>query len=87
MPEHRFTVPEPTARLDKVVARALPHLSRSRIKGLIDDGRVTVGGRTLRPSVKPVPGSEVVVDEPVSQATALVAQEPVSYTHLRAHET
>ncbi len=75
MPEHRFTTPEHTGRLDKVVAAALPHLSRSRIKGLIDDGRVRVDGRTMRPSAKPVPGTEIVVDEPVSQATALVAQD------------
>lgn len=34
-------------RLDRVLARHLPDLSRSRLQGLIRDGRVDVGGRTI----------------------------------------
>lgn len=75
MPDHEFLVPDVRSRLDKVVAAALPHLSRSRIKSLIDDGRVLVDGQVLRPSATPTPGAQVVVDEPVSLATSLQAQD------------
>jgi 23S rRNA pseudouridine1911/1915/1917 synthase len=35
------------ARLDAALARRLPDLSRSRLKALIEDGRVTIDGRTV----------------------------------------
>jgi len=86
LPQHRFTVPEGSRRLDKAIAAALPHLSRSRVKGLIDSGHVTVDGRTLRPSARPTPGALVIVDEPVSVATALVAQDlPLEILHSDEH--
>ncbi len=44
-------------RLDKWLAEALPHLSRSRIKALIEDGRVSSDGQTMAdPSAKVKPG-------------------------------
>jgi 23S rRNA pseudouridine1911/1915/1917 synthase len=86
VPEHHLTVPERTGRLDKIVAAALPHLSRSRVKGLIDDGHVTVDGAVLRPSAKPLPGARILVEEPVSVATALVAQDlPLEILHSDEH--
>ena len=47
-PMSTYTVPVPQdkagARLDKVLAEALADLSRTRLKGLIQDGHVTFGG-------------------------------------------
>lgn len=39
-------------RFDVALARLLPHLSRSRVKALIDAGHALVDGRTARPSAK-----------------------------------
>jgi 23S rRNA pseudouridine1911/1915/1917 synthase len=72
---HQFRVPNVRRRLDRIVAEALPHLSRSRAKALIDQGQVLVDGESVRPSSKPSAGALVVVNEPVSQATDLVAQD------------
>jgi len=83
---HRFRVPEATDRLDRLVTAALPHLTRSRAKGLIDGGRVTVDGAVLRASARPPPGSEVLVDEPVSEPTQLVPEAlPLEILHQDAH--
>ncbi len=86
MPDHTLEVPAGGGRLDKVVAAALPHLSRSRVKGLIDAGHVTVDGERLRPSAKPRPGATVLVHEPVSEKTDLVPQDlPLTILHSDDH--
>lgn len=57
------------ARLDRFLAEqpeiAAAHLSRSRIKALIEDGRATVGGVTTRDAAKKLgAGDEVALDVP-----------------------
>jgi 23S rRNA pseudouridine1911/1915/1917 synthase len=53
------------ARLDRVLAARIPALSRSRLKALILDGRVTIGGVTIRdPGHRVNSGDVVAVDVP-----------------------
>jgi 23S rRNA pseudouridine1911/1915/1917 synthase len=47
-------------RLDRVLARRIPALSRSRLKALILDGRVTAAGRTIRDPGQSVKSGETV---------------------------
>jgi len=59
-------------RLDKALADATG-LSRERVKGLIAEGRVTIGGATvLQPSLKPEAGAPYTVSVP--QAVPLEAE-------------
>ncbi len=52
-------------RLDRVLARHVGELSRSRLKILIEAGAVTVDGQTIRdPSLKVNSGSAILVDVP-----------------------
>jgi 23S rRNA pseudouridine1911/1915/1917 synthase len=52
-------------RLDRVLAAHIAELSRSRLKGLIEAGAVTVGGRTIRdPSHRVNCDAAIVVDVP-----------------------
>jgi hypothetical protein len=52
-------------RLDRVLARHVAELSRSRLKALIEAGAVAVDGRTIRdPSHRVNSGAAVVVDVP-----------------------
>ncbi len=52
-------------RLDRVLADALPELSRSRLKGLIDDGAVRLDGTPMTtPSAKVRAGEAYLVDVP-----------------------
>jgi 23S rRNA pseudouridine1911/1915/1917 synthase len=64
-----FTVAEGGARLDRYLAERPElqeaHLSRSRIKALIEEGRVTLRGATASdPSKKLAEGDEIVVEVP-----------------------
>ena len=66
-------------RIDRVIAERLPQMSRSRVKALIEAGRVTVDGVTIgQPSAKLRLGQEVrldvpppVDDHPAAQSIAL----------------
>ncbi len=80
---HRVVVAGPDDagfRLDRVLAAAVADLSRSRLKALIENGRVGSGGRTIDdPSYRVKPGQsfdldlpEPVADEPAPQPMALV---------------
>ena len=54
-------------RLDRVLARGLPGLSRSRLKALILEGRVAAGGATIEePATRVKPGQTfaIIVPEP-----------------------
>jgi 23S rRNA pseudouridine1911/1915/1917 synthase len=52
-------------RLDRALQRQLPELSRTRLKQLILDGRITSAGRVLRdPAQRTVPGIDVVITLP-----------------------
>jgi 23S rRNA pseudouridine1911/1915/1917 synthase len=64
---HEIEVAEQEAgeRLDRVLAARLDGLSRSRLKALIEEGRVAAGGVTIRePSRKVKPGERFVVEVP-----------------------
>jgi 23S rRNA pseudouridine1911/1915/1917 synthase len=53
------------ARLDRVLAAHLPELSRSRLKTLILDGRVTIGGAAVRdPAYHVARGDTITIDLP-----------------------
>ena len=52
-------------RLDRFLADACPSLSRMRLKGLIQEGRVRLGGATVtEPSHRVKPGDEIVLAVP-----------------------
>ncbi|MEO1226346.1 MAG: RluA family pseudouridine synthase [Pseudomonadota bacterium] len=56
---------ETTGRLDKVLADALPDLTRSRLKALIEDGLATIDEATVRdPSARVKPGQRLTVAVP-----------------------
>ncbi|MEM7442564.1 MAG: RluA family pseudouridine synthase [Pseudomonadota bacterium] len=57
-----------TGRLDKVLADAIPDLSRSRLKTLIENGLVSVDGqRVLEPSARVKPGQRLIVRIPAAE--------------------
>ncbi len=52
-------------RLDRFLARAVPALSRTRLKALVQEGRVTMAGRVVDdPSLKIEADARIVVDVP-----------------------
>ncbi len=58
----------PLKRLDKVLSAALPHLSRNRLKALILEGYVTLGGNSIQdPDFKVVLNQEFLVEEPAPE--------------------
>lgn len=70
-PADTLLCPDPVAaeesgqRLDKWLSARLPHLSRTRIKGLIDDGRVSAAGQTITdPSARVKPAQTFSVSIP-----------------------
>ena len=72
---HAVDAPPGKARLDVVLAALLP-LSRSRLKALVEDGRVTVDGQVVRRPRHKLRGSEaLVVVEPPPPPSELVAQD------------
>jgi 23S rRNA pseudouridine1911/1915/1917 synthase len=63
-------------RLDRLLAGRLPELSRSRVKALIEAGRVAAGGATISdPSNRVKPGQTfaIMIPEPVPAAPAAQA--------------
>lgn len=60
-----FTVPDTLSvqRIDKLLSEMYPEWSRSFIQKMIDDGRVTVNGKTVTKSSKISGGCEVTVEE------------------------
>jgi len=68
----RFTVPraEDRARLDRLLADHVPALSRSRLKNLIETGRVSIAGETItEPGYRVKPGQAVtlIIPPPVDE--------------------
>jgi 23S rRNA pseudouridine1911/1915/1917 synthase len=55
---------EAGARLDRWLSARLPELSRMRIKTLVEDGQVRVGGRRPKTAYRLKAGDEVTVDVP-----------------------
>jgi 23S rRNA pseudouridine1911/1915/1917 synthase len=75
------------ARLDRVLAARITHLSRSRLKALILEGRVAIGSRTIRdPGHHVNAGDEVVVEVPPPQP-AEPAAEPIPLAVVFEDET
>lgn len=63
------------ARIDQHLASVLPELTRSRLKTLIDEGRVTLAGKPVRAALRLKGGEALDVDLPAVQPTELTAQD------------
>ncbi len=74
MKTHNLTADQPGERLDTFVARALPELSRSHARKLIDTGFVTIAGRAPKASEKLQAGADVQVIVPPPEAMTLEPQ-------------
>jgi 23S rRNA pseudouridine1911/1915/1917 synthase len=62
-------------RLDRLMARVLAELSRTRIKRLVEEGRVSLGGVVVRdPSLRVRPGQTFLLDLPPPVADAPAPQ-------------
>jgi 23S rRNA pseudouridine1911/1915/1917 synthase len=70
-----LTVAESGIRLDKYVSEHCPELSRTRARKLIDEGKVTVNGRTARASLRLEEGDEVDISLPPPISTTLAPEE------------
>lgn len=70
--QHELIADRAGERLDVFVARRLPELTRSRVRRLVDDGLVTVGGRLARKAGLALEGGErVLVKVPPPEPAAL----------------
>ncbi len=65
-----FPLDRSPERLDAYIAEALPDISRSQLKKLIDSGFVTVDDRTLKASSKLKGGETIDITLPAPEATA-----------------
>jgi len=72
-----LSVPSPGSgeRLDRFLAAAQTDLSRSRLQGLIEAGRVQVNGRPVRAALRLREGDRVRVEIPEPEPTSLVPEE------------
>jgi 23S rRNA pseudouridine1911/1915/1917 synthase len=61
-------------RLDQALASLFPDYSRTRLKSWIDEGKVLVDGRPLRPRDRLVGGESVQVDAELEDEVAVVPQ-------------
>ena len=70
-------------RVDRLLARALPDLSRSRLKGLIEAGRLTSEGATIdEPSYRVKPGQRFALEVPPAVSARPEAQAlPLTIVH------
>ena len=83
-PLHRFTVPDRLAgaRLDRCVADLHGAWSRSRVRRLVDDGRVLLNREPGKPAAIVAAGDRVEVDEPPLQPLDLAAEDiPLEILH------
>lgn len=62
-------------RLDAYLAARIEHVSRTRLKQLIEDGDVLVAGRTAKPSYKLRTGEDVELDTPAPPTTDLTPED------------
>ncbi len=63
------------ARIDQHLASVLPELTRSRLKTLIEEGRVTLEGKPVRAALRLKGGEALEVDVPAVAPTELTAQD------------
>ena len=76
---YRLRAGDERARLDKFLAAALPDISRSRLKGLIESGHVRVGGETIaEPAYRVKPEAEVELTVPEASAAAAPAPQAMA---------
>ena len=59
-----ITAQESAERIDALLARCVPELTRSAAARLIDAGAVTVGGKAVKQNYRCAPGDEVVLVMP-----------------------
>ncbi len=79
-----FTVPAELAglRLDVALTRLAPDLSRARVQRLLQDGRVRVSGRSVRPSARVRGGEAVAVEVPPPEPTVAEPEDlPLTVLH------
>lgn len=72
--ERKISETDAGQRIDKFLATEVPNRSRSQIQDLIDEGRVTVLGVTVKPSYRLSAGDIVVARVPPEKEPELVAQ-------------
>ncbi|PLY03303.1 MAG: RluA family pseudouridine synthase [Desulfuromonas sp.] len=72
-----LTLPDarPAERLDTFLSEGLPEVSRSQLKKLIDNGRVTIGGSTVKASLKLKGGEEIIIDLPPPEPAEALPEE------------
>ncbi|MFZ5815548.1 MAG: RluA family pseudouridine synthase [Bacillota bacterium] len=76
MKEYRIVAEQGESRLDAfLAAREELGLSRSRIKGLIEAGQITLNGAPPKASQSVAPGDEILVRVPEPEPVALVPEE------------
>ncbi len=74
------------ARIDQHLASVLPELTRSRLKALIEEGHVTLGGKPIRAALRLKGGEALEVEVPPVQTTELTAQDlPLKVVFQDAH--
>jgi len=71
MPEFEVDAHWAGDRLDLFLAEKVPHLSRSRLQGLIKAGHVTLDGKPARPADKVRRGMLIAVTEPPAEPSLL----------------
>ena len=84
MDRRQLLVPPALAglRLDVAVVRLAPELSRARVQQLVEQGRITVGGRALRASARLRGGEEIEVEVPPLPPTEVTPQDlPLAVLH------
>ena len=69
-------------RLDRFLAAAIPALSRSRIKGLIEDGRVSRDGATVREPADPVRAGATYLLAPPPAVAAVPQAQAIAFAIL-----
>ena len=70
--EHEVGAAEAGERLDALLAKVYPDLSRSAIQRFIEQGDVSVDGQAVRPSFRPVAGQRVILRIPPAAEASLV---------------
>lgn len=74
MKTHRLTADRSGERVDAFVARALPEISRSYVKRLLESGLITIDGRVPKASEKVSEGATVLVEVPPPEVMTLEPQ-------------
>ncbi len=71
----RITAQESAERIDALLARCVPHLTRSAAARLIDEGAVSVGGRAVKKNYKCASGDEITLVMPEAAGCELRPQD------------